>query len=186
MRGDDEGFGDRQSATQRLFLALWPPDEVRTRLAALGRERFPGVSARWVSAANLHATLIFLGALDASQRQCIEQAATAVRAPAFDVSLDRLGWFARPQVLWVGVDQTPPALLALIEGLWVAVQGCGLAPEKREYRLHLTLARKVRRRVSAGASAPIDWHVDHFVLVASHTHRTGVVYEVLRSWRLNG
>lgn len=184
MAEGNEGFVAGRSAAQRLFLALWPPDGVRTQLAALGRERFQDISARWISAENLHATLIFLGSLDASQRRCVEQAVAVVRTPAFHLSLDQLGWFARPQVLWLGVAETPPPLLALVEDLGGAVESCGIASEKRDYRLHLTLARKVRRRVRGGASAPINWYVDRFVLVESHMHRSGVVYEVLQSWPL--
>ncbi len=180
-----EHSGTGRSAGQRLFLALWPPDAVRAQLAALARERFQGVSGRWVSAANLHATLIFLGSVDASQRECIEQAAAAVPAPAFHARLDRLGWFARSQVLWVGVAQAPPALTRLVEDLGAALQRCGFAFEKREYHLHVTLARKVRRRVPGAATAPIDWHVDRFALVESHMNRAGATYEVLRTWPLS-
>lgn len=185
MDEDSDHCAVGRAAAQRLFLALWPPDTVRAQLAALGRERFLGISGRWISAANLHATLIFLGSVEASQRRCIEQAAAAVRAPAFHASFDRLGWFARPQVLWVGVAETPPALTRLVEDLGAAVQRCGFAVEKREYHLHVTLARKVRRRVPGTATAPIDWHVDHFALVESHMHRAGAVYEVLHTWPLN-
>ena len=58
-------------------------------------------------------------------------------------------------------------------------------PETREYRAHITLARKVKR----GPRQPqpvqtISWKVDRFVLVESVPEPRGVRYEVLRSWTL--
>lgn len=169
---------------QRLFLALWPDDGVRAQLAALARGWLGDAGGRAVEPANVHATLVFLGEIDGNRRACVERAAAGVRAPAFQARLGQLRWRPRPQIAWLEAAEVPPALSGLVAGLNARLRECGFEPERRAYHLHVTLARKVRRRLRGGVIDPIDWYVDRFVLVESQPNRTGVVYQVLRSWPL--
>ncbi|RMD80458.1 MAG: RNA 2',3'-cyclic phosphodiesterase, partial [Gammaproteobacteria bacterium] len=177
---------------RRLFFALWPGEREREELARwqeaagrlLGRS-----GARPVPVANLHLTLLFAGAVDGPTRDCLELAAEGLRPPGpFGLVLDRLGHFARPQVLWLG-GEGPAPLLELVAGLREAAAGCGLEPEARPFAVHLTLFRKVRRLPPAlgrplPGLAPVRWPVRDFVLVASRTLPEGARYEVLRRWPL--
>jgi 2'-5' RNA ligase len=72
----------------RLFVAIWPPEELLERLADLERPKDPGV--KWVPPENLHITLRFLG--DADIDEVIERLddvllpnATAALGPALDL-----------------------------------------------------------------------------------------------------
>lgn len=166
----------------RLFLALWPDAAVVRQILALRRELFgdraPG---RPVAADNLHITLQFLGQTEAGQLDCIRQAASGIRFPAFDLVLDHLGHWPRPRVLWLGCHQVPTPLTALVQDLNAGLSGCGFTPEARPYHPHLTLQRKVRL-AEAREIAPIHWRVESFVLAQSNTLPEGVQYQLLERW----
>jgi RNA 2',3'-cyclic 3'-phosphodiesterase len=49
----------------RLFVAIWPPDDVLERLADVERPKDQGV--KWVPPENLHITLRFLGDADVDE-----------------------------------------------------------------------------------------------------------------------
>lgn len=172
-------------ARQRLFFAVWPDGAARRALASVARDSLPR-QAKPVALENLHITLVFLGSITAEQRACAERAAEQVSAPAFALRLERLGWFRRARVVWSAPAQTPPALLALVEGLNRELEACGFESESRPYHAHMTLARKVARRVDEAAHPPIEWTVDAFHLVRSRTHPDGSRYHTLRSWPLGG
>lgn len=170
--------------TQRLFFALWPNESLRDRLHALTPRALAPGSGRHVRRDNLHITLVFLGSVDLKTRECVENVASALDCESFTLSLDELGYWPKPRILWVGASRLPEQLRRLVETLNEQLIACGPNPEKRPYRAHMTLARKVKKHPRADAIAPIDWHVDHFVLVESHTRPNGVSYQVLRSWAL--
>jgi 2'-5' RNA ligase len=171
--------------TQRLFFALWPNDSLRDRLYALVPHALERGSGRRVSRENLHVTLVFLGSVDAKTRTCIEQVASALNGESFTLTFDELGYWPKPRVVWVGASCLPEPLRQLVGELNSQLSVCGIEPEKREYRAHMTLARKVKKWINRGQIDPIDWPVSDFVLVESCTQPSGVTYQVLRSWALN-
>jgi len=166
----------------RLFLALWPNAGVVRQIRALGQELFDERSSgRPVAADNLHITLQFLGQVEASQLDCIRQAAADIRFPAFELQLDHLGHWPRPRVAWLGCHQVPEALVSLVQSLNAGLSRCGFTPEARPYHPHLTLRRKVRQATPREID-PIPWHVEEFVLAQSNTLPEGVRYQVLARW----
>lgn len=168
----------------RLFFALWPEEPLRTRLEALARQEVPVDRGRRIPAENLHLTLAFLGHVPAEARTCLERSASAIRGEPFTLVLDRLDCFRRTGVLWVGASQVPAPLATLVHALDAAAAGCGLAPQRREFRAHVTVARKLRRCPPPRPIAPLEWPVGHFCLALSNTHPAGARYEILRSWEL--
>lgn len=173
------------SARQRLFFALWPDDATRRALASLVRAHLAAGRGRPVAPANLHLTLEFLGGVDAAFRACAERAAASVSATAFELELRRIGHWPRPRVLWSAPEETPDALVGLVDTLRSALVACGHEPDPRPYRAHVTLARKVRARVPTAAHAPIRWPVSEFCLVASETDPRGARYSPLARWSLD-
>lgn len=184
-------------AVQRLFFAIWPPAALRPPLTALVRDTLAGQRARLVPVENLHITLAFLGTVEAARRDCYEQAADRVSAAAFTIDLDRLGYWSRKRLLWVGAECD--ALQALVTDLQVALLACGYPPVSRPFHIHLTLARHVPRNplrgntgrtpsLSSGEKAqpiePLPWPVLEFTLVASETRPDGPRYTLLRRWAL--
>jgi len=168
---------------QRLFFALWPDETVRLQLAGY-KSLLKGCGGRPVIPENLHITLAFLGSVEADTRRCLEQAADAISLPAFTLKLDQLGYWRRPQVVWLGAEHTPESLLALAAALKQAMLGCDLEPESRPFQAHLTLMRKARRGPAQDPAEALNWPVGEFALVVSETRPEGVRYEVLRKWML--
>ncbi len=169
--------------TRRLFFALWPGPETRARLERAAA-CVPRKLGKPVAVEKLHLTLAFLGSVDAETQACAEDVASAVRRPAFELVLDDIGHFRRSQVVWLGSGRVPEALAGLVADLAAGLEACGIAPERRPYRPHLTLARKVRRFPGCELSQPVTWPVHEFCLVWSRTLPEGAVYEVLRTWSL--
>jgi 2'-5' RNA ligase len=168
------------SETRRLFFALWPDEGVRARLEAL-RDGFS--LGRPIAGRNLHLTLAFLGELDEAAQRCVLEAAARLTPQPFTLCLDEMGWFRRPQVLWVGASQTPAPLAGLVARLNEGLQACGFPPETRPYSAHVTLARKVHRGPpKAQAIPPVEWRVEEFVLVESILGQRGAEYQPLRRW----
>lgn len=166
--------------TRRLFLALWPEDAVRRRIAELAAEV---AGRRRVRDANLHLTLVFLGATDAARHAAYEDALADVRIPVLELRLDRYGYWPRPRILWLGSSQTPPELYGLVADLSRPLRGCGFTPERRAFRAHVTLARKFPGPAPAGPPAtPVCWPVREVALVESLPGETVSQYRVLRRW----
>lgn len=150
---------------QRLFLALWPTDEVRERLLQwrASAQWVPGAAV--VPAERLHLTLHFIGTVPAEQVPAVQ---AALQAPAASCELR----FEAPQ-LWPGgiavlpLASVPPDLATLHGALAHALRAQGLPPEQRTWRPHVTLARKAQGAVLPSAPA-WPWPVDNgYVLVRS-------------------
>jgi len=173
------------AATQRLFFAIWPDAALQRRWHALAElPAHRAQSGRRTPRENLHVTLAFLGSVSAERRACLERAADAIRAASFELTLDRLGSFRRGGVWWLAPSELPPASLDLVAQLKSAQEACGLVPESRAYRAHITLARDVRRCPPPMSIASIVWPVRDFVLVQSKPGEGGSRYQALRTWPL--
>lgn len=168
--------------TQRLFFALWPTEAQRAALAAWSAA-LPHELGRRVNPDNLHITLLFLGALNAEQRQAMEAVAERITVRPFALRIDRFGYWRRPQVVWAGSGAMPPGLLVLVKQLRQGALSCDLRVDSRPYEIHLTLYRKVRRAPRQWPDvAPLHWPVEGFALVESLFSAEGVRYEVRRRW----
>lgn len=171
--------------TRRLFFAVWPDDPTRARLAAIGAA-LPSRCGRRVVAGNLHITLCFLGSVEEARLDCLRRGAAAIRASAFTLPLERLGWFRRARVVWLAPQEAhvPPALIALAGAVNRVVRGCGLEPDGRAWRPHVTLTRKAARPPRAPALEALHWEIRDFTLVESVTRNEGPEYRVLARWPL--
>jgi 2'-5' RNA ligase len=132
----------------------------------------------------LHLTLEFLGSVPADRVPAIREAAAEVRAAPFEVVLDALEYWRRPQVLCLVARETPPELAGLVQALRAGLTARGFDTERRPYRAHLTLARKVARPPDLAPTDPVRWPATDFVLVESITERSGSVYRPLATWPL--
>ena len=156
---------------------------MREALAGLLHGESPRTGRR-VPDANLHLTLAFVGNVTAEQRSCLEAAAAAVAGTSFTLTLDRLGFWPRPRIVWAGATETPEALRELVARLNAALVSCGHQPEQRPYQAHVTLTRKAQAPPRRGAIPPIVWTAEEFCLVESVSEEHGSVYRVLARWPL--
>lgn len=167
-----------KAARARLFFALWPDDLVRRQLAA-----HQPAAGRLVAVEDLHITLVFLGSLDSERQQRVEEAAAGLLLPPFRLQLERLEYWRRPKVTWLGPSVQPPELVALHEQLKAVALAIGIEVEARPYQPHVTLARDAPA-VPAQAIEPIQWDVTDFCLVESLARSSGPRYMVRRRWPL--
>jgi 2'-5' RNA ligase len=169
--------------TRRAFFALWPDPALREQLAAASAAARRHASGRPVPAENLHLTLAFLGNLSPEGLECVRRGAGGVKAPPFALAFDRVGWWRRPGILWLAPTAWPPAIEHLVSDLWRAVVPCGLEPETRPFRPHVTLARRCGR-ARPGPMAPIHWPASDFALIESFAGQSGARYRVIERWPL--
>ncbi|HEY7809321.1 MAG TPA: RNA 2',3'-cyclic phosphodiesterase [Allosphingosinicella sp.] len=174
----------------RLFVAIRPPEPIRAQLLDL----MEGISeARWQDEDQLHLTLRFIGEVDARMAEDIDAALTSVRHPPFELALGGLGAFDRrghPTALWAGVAPHEP-LKALHKKVDHALQQAGLAPERRAYLPHITLARFGRGGGSlqpllarAGTIASAPFPVREFRLYESRLTPAGAIYTPVAHYSL--
>jgi len=166
---------------QRLFFALWPDASVRQALQAAGRQAGAG-SGRPVHPDDLHMTLVFLGQVATERLPDVQTVADGIVMRPFDLAIDRFGWWKRSRILWCAPSRVPEALPGLFDQLQAGLADCGFAPERRPYRPHVTLARKVTQVVPGTLDRPIAWPVDSFALIASRTGGEPPRYRVLKKW----
>jgi 2'-5' RNA ligase len=159
----------------RLFLTIWPPDEVVEQLASLPRKDQRGV--RFVPPENWHVTLRFLGEADpdavvAALDGVDLPRATARVGPGVDVMSDR--------ALVIPVDGCDE----LAEVVRAGTEHLG-QEARRRFRGHLTLARlqpNAALPTAMGAFIRTEFPVDEIALVQSHLEPEGARYVTLHTW----
>jgi len=160
----------------RLFVAVWPPDELAADLTGLPRKNRPGI--KWVEPHNWHVTLRFFGEADpdevARRLDDVEFSPTPVRyGPAIDVFMERV-----IMVPARGLDDLAAAVNS-------ATADLGTDPPRARFSGHLTLARlRPRARIPAviGALIGAEQLVREFALVESRLRPDGPEYETVASW----
>ena len=174
------------SATLRLFFALWPDDAVRASLAALTARLAAECDGRPTAAANLHATLAFLGNVPEERVVEFTTLAENVRAAPFDLVLDTVGYWRHNRIVWVGAGQSPEPLAPLAQRLKSGLEALPWPVDDRPYFPHVTLLRDARRGPALRTTPLLLWRVSDFALVSSTQQSGGVQYTPLRRWLLTG
>lgn len=172
----------------RLFVALSLPETARSTLAAL-QARFP--TGRPVPLENLHLTLAFLGDQTDETAEALHDTLQTLRAPALPLTLAGGTVYGgrHGQAIALEADGGA-ALTALHDRVMSRMRGVGVAPERRRFRPHVTLAR-MGGRENAGpvlavlASASVGpFACDAISLFSSTLHPDGAVHEELARYPL--
>ena len=156
----------------RLFVAVWPPDEVLDAIEALPRPSVPGV--RWVGRSRWHVTVRFLGEAEPEEAEAALGRVDAAPALAeVGPEVVRLG----RSVVCVPVGGLDAVASAVVD----ATAHVGRPPEQRPFRGHLTIGRLRRRRASALEGHPIggSFPVAEVALVESVLGGDGPTYRTL-------
>lgn len=166
----------------RLFFALEPDPDCKRAIDAW-RNRVLSADGRPVAAANFHVTLAFLGDVDAGRLERLCDAADALTPQAGELLLDRVGWWPRAGIYWLGTSAAPPALATLAGELARCGQRVGAPRDRRAFVPHVTLYRECRAPPPAPATPPaLRLPFDGFVLFRSERRRGGVRYEPVADW----
>lgn len=156
----------------RMFYALWPDEQTRTRLKQLQES----VIGRRVSPENLHLTLAFLGNQAKSLMPTLAKLIDNLPGQGFTLSLDRYGYFSKPRTAWAGPSEMPAPLLELQQSLMHELNAAQV-PVKPEgkFRPHVTLARDANS-VNEPFAPMVSWKVSKIMLIQSVQVRGGVIY----------
>jgi 2'-5' RNA ligase len=134
-----------RSAVVRTFVAVDLAPDVHQAIVELKGElaRVPS-QVRWVRNEGLHATLKFLGAVQADRAEQVGEAVARATASiaAFMARVRGLGAFPsikRPRVLWVGMEARP--LTTLAQAVERELVSLGFARDPRPFHPHVTLGR---------------------------------------------
>lgn len=163
-----------KTATARLFVAIWLPEQVRDHLGRALAEAIaltqPDPQLRPTRPETWHLTLAFLG--DVAEQPALDRFASAGPLPEPD-QLQVAGSGTFGSVAWVGVRHGP----------WLAAMAAQIQRHMRvadrRFQAHVTIARARRgpereQRVAAGFAAALHsyesppWLPDQIVLVQSH------------------
>jgi RNA 2',3'-cyclic 3'-phosphodiesterase len=119
-----------------------------------------------VPPANFHLTLAFLGSVPLSRRSEVEEAASrcaqssSLRDVPIEILLDAIEHWRKPQVLVATASETPPAAVELAENLKRSLIETGFSPDLKPFRVHATVARKVRRVTGELRIESVRWRFD--------------------------
>jgi 2'-5' RNA ligase len=174
----------------RLFTGLEIPAMLRTRLSLV---RAPLEGARWVDAENMHITVRFVGDIEPRAADEFADLLAHVQTGPITVSIKGVGVFGGrdPRVLWAGVE-AGPELDALYRANERAARAAGLAPDPRDFKPHVTLARLRRARPHAvarfleesGDLRTEPFTVSRFVLLSARPGTGGGPYAVEAAYPL--
>ncbi len=163
----------------RLFVALWPDAAMRAELAQWRDGVKWPASASPVRTEQLHVTLHFLGS--------VPTADIPMLAHGLDVPFDPFQLEFGHRELWHGgiavlaPEVAPAPLLALHASLGAALERLGIVPEARQYRPHVTLARRAGALVETTPGPPTRWQVDGYALMRSKVGE-GAQYAVVQAF----
>lgn len=135
----------------------------------------------------MHLTLGFLGLVNASAEEKLQEKLSAIRWNAFFLPITGLGKFpakGRPNILWIGLGAGHPHLFQLHKRVQDAALAAGLEPDLRPWHPHITLARcrdvsteSIRPFLKAHADFDAGMiHVESFCLNSSILTPEGSIY----------
>lgn len=169
---------------RRVFVAIPVPDAVTDNLARLRGGDSNG-NIRWVTPANYHLTLAFLGDIPTAQIDDVVDAtyrATEGVHPLHLVS-QGVGAFPNPErarVLWAGVAGDVDRLVAVQRVLVDELSAALFKPDTKRFRPHVTIAR-LRRAQPVPSRMPLlglfgEWMADEVQVIESVLRPSGPTY----------
>jgi len=177
--------------TQRLYFGLWPHDEARQALSDAVAEVLRRSGGRPVPRANLHVTLVFLGAVPAHRiaqlaavaRSC---AARCASTAAVNLCFDQVAHWTEPGILAALPRALGPAVPALALALREGTLAAGFTPDLKPFRAHVTVARQIAPPPPPLTMRAVTWAFESFALIDSRSSGGAPVYSVVESYPLVG
>ena len=166
---------------RRLFFALEPPESVRDRVHAI-QCSFDG-DGRAVKAEQFHVTLAFLGMQPSELIPELCGIASTLSFEPCTVTLDRLGSFRRAGVLWLGASAIPKVLQDFQQSLIEAIECGGIDRDRKEWKFHITLYRRLRNLPRIMETVAVAWPLDGFSLIEAVSVNNGVEYHRRGHWK---
>lgn len=171
--------------TMRLFFALWPSAPERTALAAWQPALQHTCGGRAMRAEGLHATVVFLGAVESDRLEALQLAAQEASGSAFKLVFDVAHYWGHNHIAFAAPGHAPRALQQLVSSLEQSLRHHHFKFDVRSFKPHVTLLRKAQWSDSPLPPMPaVAWQVSDFALVQSLGDEQGAHYEVLARFPL--
>lgn len=187
---------------KRIFIALNIPDQLKPEIA-LFQKSYSHLPVRWIKPQNLHITLVppwhsesasWRKEINPSRPRREPRSEEKIRPLGaqfrpINVHFDRVAFGPnpkKPRLIWA-IGQAVPQITNLQKKLQKTL---GRPEEKREYLLHLTLARfnprDFRKFPIKQIREKISWSdkIDSFSLLESCPTTTGAEYEIIKKIKL--
>lgn len=131
----------------RAFIAVELPEEIKSYLAQIETKlKSSKADVSWVSPANIHLTLKFLGEIDEVKLNrlipIIEQ--TCADNGQFPANLSSFGAFPStnsPRVVWAGAGKGNDRFKKIVSELEEKIEKIGVDKETRPFSAHITIGR---------------------------------------------
>tara|TARA_R110002012_G_scaffold76045_3_gene192068 strand:- start:16500 stop:17072 length:573 start_codon:yes stop_codon:yes gene_type:complete len=188
---------------KRMFIALDISNDDKFKVAQWRDQHLP-LAFKAIPAENFHITLVFLGLIDNSQQtditQSINQQRDSIRtllAPVLQahktlsIGLSEIGYFKAAKVLHVMPSVCPEWLIRLNATIVASCHESAIAIENRAYQPHLSLYRKAKFDSSEALSTRQkntivqNICINSFSLYHSYSTDFGVVYQAVKTWKIN-
>lgn len=168
-------YNQSMRTNMRLFIAIEFPEEIKAELeksaALLRRACKQGTFTR---RENFHLTLAFLGQVPSQRVNEITGIMDACASPSIPITIGHMGRFKHREgdVLWRQIE-ADSGLFQLQSDLAAALRAQGFPLEEREYKPHLTLARRAvlkdgMKLFELSAQMPdLNYTAEHMTLMRS-------------------
>jgi 2'-5' RNA ligase len=164
----------------RLFFAVVPDPAVRQRVAQV--QRSFADAGRAARPEQFHATLAFLGMQEPDVIPRIHEIASNLTFEPCRIVMDRFGLFKRAGVLWLGASEIPASLREFQNSLVSELLDAGIGHDRKPWKFHVTLYRKLRKPCSIMDPVAIGWSLNGFELIESVNVGNGVEYHSIGHW----
>lgn len=177
----------------RLFVAINFDDRVIKNISKI-RERLKlhSKQGRFVRDEHLHLTLEFLGEISEDRLEDIKSVMKDINANPFNITLSRLGYFKGREghIYWLGLLDNKD-LINLQNKLHLQLLDKGFKLDKREYKPHITIGRRVKLKDNLDIDginediSKISFKVDSISLMESTNIAGKLIYKVIYSKHLS-
>ena len=152
----------QQTDYLRLFYALIPDEATNAKI----QEWQIHVSGKKTLPENLHMTLFFLGNQPKRNLPALNRFLDRISFEPFEMKLDKIGYFPKIGLSWMGPEQTPVSLARLFEETRRFLIPDYLKDKNENFRPHITLARR-SSKTDIKMETPVTWQVNRLVLMQS-------------------
>lgn len=168
----------------RLFIAVQFSDGNKELLYGMAqRLRAHAIQGNTTKKENLHLTLAFIGEVPGSVYKKTCAVMDVLHSGSFEIIFDRFGRFVQPDgmLYWIGAQDTP-ALMCLQRELTEALQKNKIPVDKKAFKPHITLGRRMRMEEGFSEEAfekdiaVVKQRVDSISLMKSERVKGKLVY----------
>lgn len=130
----------------RLFIAINLSNQVKNQVNEIqSKIKINSSQGKFVNKEHMHITIEFLGEIVKDKVDLIKKLMDELEYEPFTLKLNKVGYFKRSvgNIYWIGIEKNDK-LIKIHDDLHQGLKEEGFKLEDRDYKPHLTLARRVK------------------------------------------